>query len=126
LQLLLLSNLSRADEIKDLLLEMNREEEFRGINFQFMVGWFTHPRIAPIFHFFANILANLSANEDTRAFIMQPKVKLLDNIVTCVMSVEPNRRMGTLKALRNCFFEYENEKTLEYILTPKVTNIFSL
>jgi hypothetical protein len=117
----LLSNLSRSDEIKKLLLEFNREEEFRGINFGFMLGWFNHPKLAPIFHFFANILANVSSFKDTREFIMLPKVKLLESITTSILSIESNRRQGTLKALRNCLFEYENEQTLEYILTSKVT-----
>jgi len=120
LQLLLLSNLSQNDEVKRQILEFDREPDFHGLTFSFMLSWFNHPTISPTFHFFANILANLSSIKETREFILDPKVKLLEAIVNNVFSVEPNRRLGCIRTIRNCLFDYENPKTLEYLTDPKV------
>jgi Domain of unknown function (DUF383). len=120
LEFLFLSNLSRSDEVKKQLLELHREPDFQGLNFQFMLTWFNHPKISFTLHFFGNILANLSSSKEMREFILQPKFKLLENITLSILSVDNNRRLGCLKTIRNCFFEYENEKTLEYLLTPQV------
>jgi len=112
--------LSQNDEVKKRILELNREPDFHGLNFSFMLSWFNHPTISPTFHFFANIVANISATKETREFIMQPKIQLLEHIITSIFSVEPNRRMGIIRTIRNCVFEYEDEKTLEYLISPKV------
>lgn len=120
LSLLLLSNLSQNDEVKRQILELHREPEFHGLNFSFMLSWFNHPVISPTFHFFGNILANVTAVKETREFVMDPKIKLLEGVVNNIFSVEPNRRQGCIRALRNCVFEYENPKSLEYLIDPKV------
>ena len=77
--------------------------------------------ISPMFHFFANVLANVTSDKKCRDFVLDPKIKLFDYITPSVYSAEPNRRLGTLKTLRNCFFEYESESVLNYILSPEVT-----
>ena len=120
LQLLLLSNLSQNDEVKKQILEFDREADFHGLTFSFMLSWFNHPTISPTFHFFANILANLSSIKETREFILQPKIQMLENVVNNVFSVEPNRRLGCIRTIRNCFFDYEDQTTLEYLINPKV------
>jgi len=120
LELLLLSNLSQNDEAKRQILELHRDAEFHGLNFSFMLSWFNHPVISPTFHFFGNILANVTASKDTREFVLEPKMKLLEGMVNNLFSVEPNRRQGCIRAIRNCVFEYENPKFLEYLIDPKI------
>ena len=122
LELLFLSNLSLNDDAKEQILEFHREPEFHGLHYSFMLNWFSHRKIGPLFHFFANILANLTSQAKCREFLLEPKQKLFENITTSIYSADPNRRLGTLKTLRNCFFEYENENVVNYILDPQVIN----
>ena len=120
LNLLFLSNLSHNDVVREQILEFDREPEFHGLHVSLMLGWFSHPKLSPFFHFFSNVLANLTSDKKCREFLLEPKWKLFDHITTSVYSADPNRRLGTLKVLRNLFFEYENEVVLKYILSPAV------
>jgi len=105
--------------VKKHILEMHREPEFHGVNFSLLLGWFSHKTISPFFHFFANVLANLSATQETREAMPNPRYRLVENVILSILSLEQNRRKGVLKTLRNCFFEWENPKVLEYFLDPK-------
>jgi len=119
LDLLFLSNLSHNDQAREQVLELDREPEFHGLHVSLMLNWFSHPKLSPFFHFFANVVANLTSDKKCREFLLEPKFKLFDHITSSVYSADPNRRLGTLKVLRNCFFEYENEIVVKYVLSPE-------
>ena len=120
LELLVLSNASQFPLVKKNIMELHREPEFHGLNFGFLLSWFAHPKISVFFHFFANILANLSAYKETREVMVDPRHRFLENTMLSIFSIEMNRRKGTLKALKNYVFEWENQKFLEYLITPKL------
>jgi len=116
----LFSNITRDDESKRSLLELDREPDFQGLNLGLILSWFNHAKLSNILHFIGLVIANLSSTKETREFMLQPRFRLLECIIPGILNTDRNRRIGCLKTIRNCFFEYENDEALNYLMTPKL------
>eukprot|EP00455_Lapot_gusevi_P020457 TRINITY_DN216_c0_g1_i5.p1 TRINITY_DN216_c0_g1~~TRINITY_DN216_c0_g1_i5.p1 ORF type:complete len:312 (-),score=59.23 TRINITY_DN216_c0_g1_i5:64-999(-) len=126
-QIMLLANLTLSPRGADQLLQ--RGKELEGLQLLKLVSWFVKnpgTEEKDTFQFAANIFANVTQTETGRKVFLNDRRGIIKHLIPFVTSTNLIRKIGVLRAFRNCcrereFHEYlvsEQLGMIDAVLTP--------
>lgn len=77
LSLLVLSNLCQSLRGIDQFLHVDDQEQ-RCVNFKILLNYFMDEQLEEGFHFFANIIANISGQKESREILVSPEFRIFE------------------------------------------------
>jgi len=105
LVIMLLSNLTQEDEGKLKVLDLENPS-MKGFYLWKLLRFYGIQDYEHYFHLISNIITNLSSLEVGRKFFLEES-KIFLKIVSFINHPNNLRKLGTLRTVRNCLFEYE-------------------
>lgn len=117
LLIMLLVNLTTAEEGSRQLLQIDKGGDVQGLNLAFLLGYFLAPRTKgeDTYEHVASILSNATVFKQGRKVVLEPGRGTLEALASQLEAKSPLRRQGCAGAIKNCCFACDEDGTSEAI-----------